>query len=162
VRAQLGALQKGEIAMKALWTLRTIFTVAALAVGSFPLAATAQTHDLKVNVPFGFEVGSQHLAPGVYTVSTPLTDVVEFRSESGSAMLLTHGGENYKGTKSAKIVFKRYGDHYFLHEVWFSPSDTTYMECTQSKAEKRAKAEELAANQTKSADVEVAVVHFPQ
>jgi hypothetical protein len=155
---------QGEAAVNTLWTIRITVAAIALVFGSFSLPAHAQSqgHSLVVNIPFGFDVGSKHLPPGIYTVSTMSPDIVQIRNLSDSAMVLTHGGESYKPTKSAKLVFRRYGEHYFLGQVWFNEADTTFVECPKSKTEKLAQKWELASDQAKSSNVEVALLHGPQ
>lgn len=149
--------------MKTIWIFRTIFVAASLAVGCFSSSAHAQTdsQSVSVNIPFGFELGSKHLAPGTYTVSRPLQSIIEIRNSSDSAMIVTHDGQSTRPTKTSKIVFDRYGDHYFLRQVWFAPQDNTYMECAESKAEKQAKRSELASTTKKASNVELALLRIP-
>lgn len=149
--------------MKTIWIFRTIFVAASLAIGfaSFPAHAQLESQTVSVNVPFGFELGSRHLAPGRYIVSRPLADIIVFRSGSDVAMIVTHGGQSIKATKSSKIVFDRYGDHYFLRQIWFTPQDNTYMECSESKAEKQAKRSDLASGTKKASNVELALLRIP-
>jgi hypothetical protein len=116
---------------------------------------------MSVNVPFGFELGSQHLAPGTYTVSRPLRGVILIRNGSQSAMLVTNDGQSIKPTRTSKIVFDRYGDHYFLRQVWFTPEDNTYLECPESKTEKQAKRSELASATKNASNVELALLRIP-
>ena len=149
--------------MKSFWIVRTIFVVSSLAFIPVSMPANAQTdhHTMIANVPFGFELGSKHLAPGKYTISTPIDGVVELRSNSDVAMILTHDGESSKPTKTAKIVFDRYGDHYFLRQVWFNPEEKAYLESSESKAEKQAKRSELASNPRNASNVELALLRLP-
>jgi hypothetical protein len=149
--------------MKTIWIFRTIFVAASLAAGCFSLPAHGQTdlHTMSVNVPFGFELGSQHLAPGTYTVSRPLRGVILIRNGSQSAMLVTNDGQSIKPTRTSKIVFDRYGDHYFLRQVWFTPEDNTYLECPESKTEKQAKRSELASATKNASNVELALLRIP-
>lgn len=149
--------------MKTFWIFRTMFIVASLAIGCISLPAHAQMDQqtLSVNIPFGFELGSKHLAPGRYTVTEPLSDVLELRGASDGALIVTHGGQSYKPTKTSKLVFDRYGDHYFLRQIWFTPEDNTYMECAESKAEKQAKRSELASITKKASNVEIALLRIP-
>ncbi len=149
--------------MKTLSIFRTIFVVASLVVGCVSLPAHAQGvgNSMTVNVPFGFELGSEHLAPGKYTISRPLTDIIEITNGSTGALLVTHDGQSSKATKSSKIVFDRYGDHYFLRQVWFNAEDNTYMECTESKAERQAKRSELASVTKQASNVEIAILRIP-
>lgn len=149
--------------MKTFWMFRTVFVISALAFLPVCSPANAQTdhHTMVANVPFSFELGSKHLAPGKYTISTPLQGVVEIRSTTDAAMILAYSGQSYKPTKTAKIVFDRYGDHYFLRQVWFNPEENTYLESSESKAEKQAKRSELASNQKNSSNVELALLRLP-
>lgn len=153
---------EGEATMKTISIFRTIFVVASLVVGSFSLSAHAQSdsHALSVNVPFGFELGSKHLPPGTYKVSQPLQSIVEISNGSDAAMIITHGGQG-KATKTSKLVFDRYGEHYFLRQVWFTPAENTYMECSESKAEKLAKRSDLASVDKKPSNVELALLRIP-
>src|SRR5579875_3706425 len=98
--------------MKTISIFRTLVAAASLAVGCFSFPAHAQMDDqaLLVNVPFGFELGSRHLAPGTYTVSRPMIDVIEIRNGSDAAMIVIHDGQSTKATKNSKVVFDRYGD----------------------------------------------------
>lgn len=149
--------------MKALWIFRTIFVVASLAVGcvSSPAHAQFDDHTMTLNVPFAFQLGSNYLPPGKYTITRPMSEVLEIRNNSHAALILTHDGQSYKSTKTSKVVFDRYGDHYFLRQVWFTPADNTYMECAESKAEKQAKRSELASIDRKASNVEIALLRVP-
>jgi hypothetical protein len=143
--------------------VRTIFVVASLAAGFISTSAHAQgmTEAVSVNVPFGFEIGSKHLAPGTYRVSRPSSNILEISNRSDAAMLITYDGQSSKATKNSKLVFNRYGDHYFLRQVWFTPQDNMYVECTESKAEKQAKRAELEASTKKASNVELASLRIP-
>lgn len=149
--------------MKTSWIFPTIFVVAGLVIGgvSSPARAQFEGHTMAVNVPFGFELGSKHLPPGRYIITRPLTDLLEIRSGSQAAMILMHDGQSYKPTNTSKVVFDRYGDHYFLRQIWFAPQDNTYMECPESKAEKQAKRSELASATKKASNVEIALLRVP-
>ncbi|HEV2575709.1 MAG TPA: hypothetical protein VGU25_00745 [Acidobacteriaceae bacterium] len=149
--------------MKNLSIFRTIFVVASLVAGcvSLPAHAQGEPHTMTVNVPFGFELGSKHLAPGKYTISRPLSDIVEIRNSTDGALLMTHDGQSNKATRTSKIVFDRYGDQYFLRQVWFNAEDNTYLETAESKAEKQAKRSELASVTKKASNVEIALLRLP-
>ena len=148
--------------MKTLWIVRTIFVVASLAAGCVCTSAHAQNGtSVSVNVPFGFEIGSKHLPPGTYTVRESLTNILEIRNSSTGAMLITHDGQSTKPTKKSKLVFDRYGDQYFLRQVWFTPEDNMYVETAESKAEKQAKRSELASVPKNASNVEIAALRIP-
>lgn len=149
--------------MKQFWIFRTLFVVTSLAFipASLPVHAQSDGHSMTANVPFAFELGSKHLAPGTYTISTPMDGVVEIRSNTEIAMILANHGQSSKSTKTAKVVFNRYGDHYFLRQLWFSPEENTYLESPESKSEKQAKRSELASNSKKPSNVELAMLRIP-
>jgi hypothetical protein len=154
---------KGEAPMKTFWIFRIVLIASSLAFAPISLCANAQgdQHTMKANVPFGFEVGSKHLAPGSYTITTPAPNIVELRSTTDVAMILTHSGETYKATKTAKVVFDRYGDHYFLRQLWFNADEKNYLESPESKSEKQAKRSELASNSKAPSNVELALLRIP-
>lgn len=149
--------------MKSFWIFRTLFVVTSLAFVpvSFPAHAQVDHHTMTANVPFAFELGSKHLAPGRYTISTPINGVVEVRSATDAAMILAISGQSGTPTKAAKIVFDRYGDHYFLRQLWFNPEEKTYLESPESKSEKQAKKSDLASNSKKPSNVELAMLRLP-
>lgn len=146
--------------MKAFWIFRTIVVVSSLAF--LPMVhAQGTDQTLSVNVPFGFELGSQHFAPGVYTIGTPLSEVVEVQGRSNGGMILAMNDQGKKPTNTSKIVFDKYGDHYFLRQIWFNAGETTYLACPESKAEKKAKRGDLASIQKHASNVEIATLRLP-
>jgi hypothetical protein len=149
--------------MKQFWIFRTLFVVTSLAFipASLPVHAQTGNHTMTATVPFAFELGSKHLAPGTYTISTPVDGVVEIRSTTDVAMIMTNHGQSGKPTKTAKVVFDRCGDHYFLRQLWFSPEENSYLESPESKSEKQAKRSELASNSKKPSNVELAMLRIP-
>lgn len=150
--------------MKTFWIFRIAFIASSLAFAPATFSANAQgisEHTMTANVPFGFEVGSKHLAPGTYTVSTPATNIVELRSATDVALIMTYDSDTGKPTKNAKIVFDRYGDHYFLRQVWFNPEERSYLESPESKSEKLAKSSELASTSKAASNVELALLRLP-
>ncbi len=149
--------------MKSFWMFRIVFIAASLAFipASFPAHAQSDNHIMTANIPFAFELGSKHLAPGVYTVSTPMEGVVEIKGGTDAVMILALHGQGKSPTKTAKLVFDRYGDHYFLRQLWFSAEENTYLESPESKSEKQAKQSELASNSKKPSNVELAMLRLP-
>ncbi len=125
-----------------------VMTMAVLGLSS----AFAQQRDtITADVPFAFRMANTVLPAGEYTISqNTLTGVVYLLNAEGkpSASAVTHGiAPNISG-KASKLVFHKYGDNYFLAEVWAS-SVYTGWQLRQSAAER-----ELA----KGARVEVAWV----
>jgi hypothetical protein len=114
-----------------------VFT-AVLAVVSLAPASQAQNHSLgaRVNVPFAFETGRQHFAPGMYTISMGTTDMLVIKGASSSGFVLMHVAGDSRQPAKSKVVFRRSGDHYFLGQIWLEDR-SGFMEVTKSKAERK-------------------------
>jgi hypothetical protein len=101
----------------------------------------------KANVPFAFAVGSAQMPAGTYeikTVGQGNSSVVIQNDESSAAAMSIAGREQPRNT-SAKLVFHRVGNTYFLAEVWRS-STAEGMIIPTSKQEKELEKELQAAN----------------
>lgn len=116
--------------------LRTaVFVIGLLAVS----AAVAQTKpgDVIVNIPFSFVVANHQMQPGRYIV-TPMTygvlRIFDSQDSKNQTLVSVHSVESTSAT-SAKVVFHRYGDSYFLAQVWTGNGDIG-REVPKSKAEK--------------------------
>jgi hypothetical protein len=111
-----------------------VFTMALLAA----LAAMAQgpSGDVLVNVPFAFVIDSHHMQPGRYVVTKAANGVLRIHDTevaNNQMFLAVHSIES-KTPNEAKLVFHRYGDTYFLAEVW--NGNDIGKELPKSKAEK--------------------------
>lgn len=149
--------------MKTFWIVRTLFVVATLVTALSTAPADGQTSGraVLVNIPFGFDAGTKHMEPGKYTITKDLNDFVWIKNGSSTAILMTRDEQGSRATEKAKLVFDRYGDRYFLRQVWLSPEDTAYLQCPESKTEKQAKESELAQNQKNASNVDVAMLRLP-
>ncbi|MGC1613801.1 MAG: hypothetical protein WA736_03865 [Candidatus Acidiferrum sp.] len=94
-------------------------------VMALTLAATARVAQaqemMKVNIPFDFVAGDRALPAGEYTVtvSGPLhTLILNDRKDSASAILGSHAVLAAEAQSQSKLIFNRYGDRYFLSQVW--------------------------------------------
>jgi hypothetical protein len=109
----------------------------ALAIGAATPSFAQSTPLVKADIPFAFQANGKLMPAGTY----------RFSQENGSIMRLS-GTDNHvqalamalrdNGVKPAtvsKITFNKYGDHYFLHNVWVAGSTTSYR-CTTTKQEK--------------------------
>src|ERR1700748_1596648 len=99
--------------------MKRIIAVALLAISTFSASSVfAQTRALKADVPFGFSVGGAQLPADTYVITSISSGMVLIRNAKGgpSAIVSTLRGES-KPTDSNKLVFARYGDHYFLHRI---------------------------------------------
>jgi hypothetical protein len=94
----------------------------------------AQSNEMRVNVPFAFQSGSQSMAAGVYRVTIESEHLILLRGGSTSGFVHTNP-QIGKAAAKGKLVFQRYGNHYFLREVWASQSDTG-QKCVKTKLER--------------------------
>src|ERR1700730_10296117 len=97
-----------------------VMAIMALSMVTAVVSANGQSTSAKANVPFEFVVGSQNLPAGAYTVSSINSSGEALRINSAdarsSAVRLTIPANGK--TDHAKLVFHRYGERYFLAEVW--------------------------------------------
>jgi hypothetical protein len=116
-----------------------IFSMLSLAVTLTVAAVYANPTDtLKANIPFDFSVGNKTLPPGVYTVR-PITStgMLRIRREDGreAVMIQTNGVMARRAQDQTKLVFRRYGNQYFLAQVW-TAGDSNGRELWKSRTER--------------------------
>ncbi len=119
---------------------------AVLALASLAPALHAQDSGfiVKVNVPFAFEIATgQYFTPGVYTIHMDSAQSMIVQGTSKSGLAITQLANDGKPAKKGKAVFTRYGEKYFLREVWVT-GNSSHLLCNESKAERRL---QVAANQ---------------
>ena len=101
-------------------------------------AANAQQPTLKANIPFDFTVGNTSMPAGEYTITSPIQEVLVLRTAGHSASVVS--SESYAESKSGSaLVFDKYGNQYFLHEVFCPNVVSLNLEVAQSRAEKSAR-----------------------
>ena len=96
-------------------------------VGTFSIAAQAQARsrqELKVNVPFAFNVGNTSLPAGEYRVRivNPASDrsVLQIASANGTKIMVLTNDIKGESNTNAKLAFRHYGNQYFLSQVWMA------------------------------------------
>jgi len=80
---------------------------------------------IQVTIPFDFIVGSKSFTAGDYNVRPDLTStVLAIQSVDGqsAAMALTQSLHAINKPGRTRLVFNRYGDQYFLSQVWMHGS----------------------------------------
>ena len=100
--------------------------VAILALAPAGYAQSAQ--ELKVTVPFDFVAGSRALAAGQYqyTISqagNPSAVVIRSVGSATGVIMIANRVAFPGRQEFGKLVFHRYGNHYFLSEVWGTDQD---------------------------------------
>jgi len=89
-------------------------------------AAVAQFSMLNAYVPFDFIVGNETFPAGRYTLDRgPAQGTVMIRSEdcAHTAIALAQTVSSVVPRQNGSLVFHRYGDRYFLSEVWNPGND---------------------------------------
>ena len=101
---------------------RTLVTICLLFTAATLFAQTTPSQRLMtVNVPFSFAVGDQSLPAGEYLVLTVTPErSIRIASTDGKHSTIVNTLPNYGSQPSAnsRLVFHRYGDEYFLAQVW--------------------------------------------
>jgi len=137
------------------------FTMLALTVALALATAAAlnaqSSNQIVADIPFEFTVGGQSLPSGHYAVRAANSQgsalIVQSDDAKSSAIRLTNPIRPNKTNEQARLVFHRYGERYFLAEVW-SGSDSTGRQLLKSR-EERAIERELASIQGSYETIEV-------
>ncbi len=82
--------------------------------------ASAQQVSLRATVPFSFVVGKTTLPAGEYQVSEGASlGTMIIQGAGVNAVSLTIPAEDQRpGVRPARLVFRGYGDRYYLSQVW--------------------------------------------
>ncbi len=146
--------------------IRAFIYVSTLALALVPSALPAQTAAPRtlVTVPFAFQVGSTHFAAGTYILSNPGEFLLSIQGKTRSALTMSSHESSKTPAPASKVVFYRYGDQYFLREVWMKGNiDHTY--CLPSKAEEaveRRQSDNERASVPDHTNVEIALSEIPR
>jgi hypothetical protein len=148
-----------------------LLLIVVLAFATAVASANAQSaKKLVADIPFEFVVGDQPMASGEYTLKANGMQgqalIIQSRNAKCSAIRLTNAIERPRSQgheTKARLVFHRYGQRYFLAQVW-SGADSTGRQLLKSRQE-RAIERELASirpqrEQTQSAYETVEIVEI--
>lgn len=98
--------------------LRIVLYAALLLAASASIAQTRQG-DVVANIPFPFVVAHQTLPAGHYIVSPANAVALGIHDANNRGTFVpTESTQRSANDNSCKLVFHRYGDKYFLSEVW--------------------------------------------
>ena len=99
-----------------------LLLVVALAFVTAVVTANAQSRRSNADVPFEFVASNKTLPAGQYTIadSTLAGNVVRIsaRKKDASVFAMTVGLSRKAANDEGKLVFHRYGNRYFLAEIW--------------------------------------------
>jgi hypothetical protein len=104
-------------------------------------AASAQTIGLKVNVPFSFIVNHATLPAGEYSVDSLGDRVLAIRGLTSKTtnLVISNSCEMLKPAGQTKLIFHRYGDRYFLNQIWVAGMDAGHQIPVNSREKEVAK-----------------------
>jgi hypothetical protein len=129
--------------------------VVALTITFAAVPAAAESFgSIRVDVPFEFSDGHSVFPAGKYTIRPEgviTNGLIRITSEDGKAsvFLPTHSAQSVQSRDESALIFHRYGDQYFLFQVW-AVGDTTGLEMPKSSMERQA-ARGIEANKGQSA-----------
>jgi hypothetical protein len=99
-----------------------LMLVVALALATAVASANAQSANrIAADIPFDFSVGYKIMPAGGYTVKpVSASNALMIQTADGTmaAVRLSDETERAKNIPHARLVFHRYGERYFLAEVW--------------------------------------------
>jgi hypothetical protein len=119
--SRLGPLDKEDGMKKQLW--QVVGFLAALLAASTVVGQSNQGGTI-ADIPFPFTVANHTLPPGRYTLTRLSEKALKIvNSQNQGAFALNNRVEG-RAPESSKMVFHRYGNTYFLSEIWVAGSRT--------------------------------------
>ncbi len=108
--------------MKATILRLTVMTALALAFAASAQAQTALNYKTFA-VPFSFKVGNKVLPAGEYKITAD-NQIIRVQKTDGkeNTVTLTQRTRGTNHDNDAKLTFRRYGDQYYLSQVWLPDS----------------------------------------
>lgn len=105
---------------------RTLITICLLFTAATLFAQTESRRLMKVNIPFAFSAENHSLPEGEYLVLTVTPErSIRIVSADGKHTAIVNTLPNYakSPSESSRLVFHRYGNEYFLAQVWTAGQD---------------------------------------
>lgn len=136
--------------------LTMLVLIVTLALATAVVSANAQSTANKVvaSVPFEFSIGYKVLPAGEYSVQSIVTagDGLLIQSTDGKlmALRLSEATQRIKNKSQAHLVFHRYGERYFLAEVW-NGTDNTGRQLIKSQEERELESQQTIASARENA-----------
>ena len=140
-----------------------------ISIAALAASANAQTlgNGLRANVPFDFTVAGKKFAAGHYSITrASQTDgdlVLKLSSldEHASVFPITSRLETLTSRDQSVLIFHRYGDEYFLDQVWVAGA-TTGRAFIKSRKEKQLEQEQqrVGATDKKAPMVETVILTY--
>lgn len=119
--------------------LTMLMFIVALALATAVVSNAQSSNKVVADIPFEFIVGDQSMPAGEYAAraTTAQGNGLMIRSADGkrAAIRLTNAIEPKRDKTNARLVFHRYGERYFLAEVW-SGGDSRGHQLLKSRQER--------------------------
>ena len=116
----------------------SLIAVSSLLASSLVALAHPISGRIKADIPFDFVVGKAKLSAGQYEIQRGTSNSsLKLTCNRSSVMVLSYNGSTSGTPQHAKLVFHKYGDQYFLAQVWDEGS-TTADDLMATKAEREA------------------------
>jgi hypothetical protein len=115
--------------------IRITLATALFLAGSISFSQT--DGGIAVDIPFAFVVAERTLPPGHYMVTRLLNGNLAIHDrENRGVFVTTYSAQRLAPENTTKMVFDRYGDTYFLSEVWIG-GDSLGRSLPLSRAERQ-------------------------
>jgi hypothetical protein len=137
-------------------TLKSLVMLCLLVILAVGSVSAQSNSDLRLNIPFDFAAGKTKFKAGEYIVQSSSGGILVLRrinDRIDTFVLAPNTIQRPENNLSAKLVFHRYGNEYFLAEAWTN-RNTIGRIVNQTTAEHRV-ARQLARVKMKSEVVEV-------
>jgi hypothetical protein len=92
-----------------------------------PLTPAARAIDFDnaviVNIPFAFQDGTKHFSAGLYRIGVSSEGLAVIRGNSDGGYATTWFDRDPEPSKTSKVVFRKFGDKYFIDEIFIQGQD---------------------------------------
>jgi hypothetical protein len=119
------------------------FAILSLLLALTVVSVGAQTRSrITAHIPFDFQIGDKTLPAGDYSVKRLSSNSLLVQSADGDVSALAQAPRSVQNSNDAKpsterLIFRQYGDQYFLAQVWMT-RDNTGRELNMTGAERKA------------------------
>ena len=139
------------------------FAILSLLLALAVVSAEAQfERRITAHVPFAFQIGNKTLPAGDYSIKRFSQNALLVTSADGEQSVIAQAPRSIEGNVNAKpsaekLVFRQYGDQYFLAQVWVARGSAGRA-LDMTKAERKAADDfKLAQNGAKPQLIEISV-----
>lgn len=91
---------------------------------------------VNVKIPFNFNIGAQRFLAGQYDLKPLLQHTIMLRNQNGRGLtnINSISVESRETPSTTTLIFNRYGEHYFLSQIWVA-GDTVGREIPKCRSE---------------------------